>query len=75
MLNSMEAKGLFASAGSACSSRRDTRSHVLMGMGLAPERADSALRFSFSPQNTLDEARKAAEIFIASARFLKKYGR
>lgn len=74
LLNAMEAKGLFASAGSACNSRKKVESHVLNGMGLSGKRVDSAIRFSFSSLNTLEEAKMAGEIIKSQVEFLRRYG-
>ncbi len=46
----LEARGVFVSAGSACS--RGKRSHVLDALHLDPKRIDSSIRISFSHQNT-----------------------
>lgn len=61
LLHLLERQGLYVSAGSACSARKTTASHVLAAMGLDTERLDSALRFSFSSLNTIDEVKPAAE--------------
>ncbi|RME96742.1 MAG: aminotransferase class V-fold PLP-dependent enzyme, partial [Alphaproteobacteria bacterium] len=42
----LDLAGIAVSAGSACSSGKATRSHVLQAMGLAPELADATLRVS-----------------------------
>lgn len=62
MLHSLEAKGLCVSAGSACTSKSSKGSRILTAMGLSMERIDSALRFSFSRYNTVDEAELAAAL-------------
>ena len=49
LLNVFDAAGVRVSAGSACSAAKAAPSHVLLAMGLAPERAASAVRLSFSP--------------------------
>lgn len=46
----LEARGVFVSAGSACS--RGKRSHVLEALRLDPKRIDSSVRVSFSHENT-----------------------
>lgn len=60
MLNYLSAEDAFVSSGSACS--RGAKSHVLTAMGLSPARVDSALRVSFSRQNTLAQAERFAAL-------------
>lgn len=60
LLHSLEARGLYVSAGSACTSKSSKGSRILSSMGLSDERIDSALRFSFSRYNTVEEAARAA---------------
>ncbi len=52
-LRILESRGVYVSAGSACS--RGHRSHVLQAMGLESSRIDSALRVSFCPENTEED--------------------
>lgn len=56
LLHALESDGIMVSSGSACSSNKPAPSHVLTAMGLKKEEIDSALRFSFSRFNTLEEA-------------------
>lgn len=58
LLHHLEERNIYVSTGSACSSRRNVRSHVLSSMGLAPGLIDGAVRFSFSAFNTEDEIKK-----------------
>jgi len=51
----LSARGVFCSQSSACSSQRPEPSYVLRAMGCDEDKAYSAVRFSFSPLNTLDE--------------------
>lgn len=62
MLNSLDAKGICVSAGSACSAHRRSPSHVLKALGLSDARVRSAVRFSFSRYNTLDEVDRTIKI-------------
>lgn len=56
LLHSLEIKNIFISTGSACSSRKNVRSHVLTGIGLSPLKVDGSVRISFSAENTMEEA-------------------
>ena len=64
MLHSLEERGIFVSSGSACTSKSSKGSRILIEMGLNADRIDSALRFSFSRYNTVDEARMAAAAVV-----------
>jgi len=60
MLHALEGAGVYCSTGSACSSKKRRVSPVLLAMGLTPDRAEWALRFSLSPYTSDDEIRYAA---------------
>lgn len=55
LLLNLDAKGICASAGSACSTGSSNPSHVLMAIGLSPELAYSALRTTFGEENTKED--------------------
>ena len=55
MLHALEDKGIYVSAGSACSSNKPHVSNVLTCIALPKERLESTLRFSFGAFNTEDE--------------------
>ena len=63
-------QGVYVSTGSACS--KGHRSTVLTQMELDPRRIDSAVRFSFSYTNTVEEARYAAEALTRAASTLRR---
>ncbi len=72
VLHYLERFGVCVSSGSACS--RGKGSHVLRAMGLEAARVDSALRVSFSLENTKEEI----EVFLSAlkgALSLRKSGR
>lgn len=48
-------KGIFASTGSACSSKSLEPSHVLQAIGLSPEDAHSSLRLTLGIENTKED--------------------
>ncbi len=55
LLHHLAGENIFVSTGSACSSRKNIRSHVLSSMGTKNSYIDSAIRFSFSIFNELEE--------------------
>ncbi|TVQ61023.1 MAG: cysteine desulfurase [Phycisphaerales bacterium] len=62
LLMLLSEKGVCASAGAACSSGSLEPSPVLLAMGVAPEYAHGAIRFSLSRESTWDELERAAAI-------------
>jgi cysteine desulfurase len=58
----LDLKGLSISTGAACSSGVIEPSHVLMAMGLPPERARAAIRFSLGKQSTAEEVEFALRL-------------
>jgi cysteine desulfurase len=55
MMHSLNAKGVYVSAGSACSGAQRKPSRVLRAAGLPTKQIQSAIRFSFSRYQTRDE--------------------
>ncbi len=51
----LDLKGLAVSTGAACSSGAIEPSHVLIAMGMRPERARASIRFSLGKQNATDD--------------------
>jgi len=58
----LDLKGLAVSTGAACSSGALEPSHVLMAMGLEPDRARASLRFSLGKQNTAEDVEFALSL-------------
>ena len=75
MLHALEGEGVYASTGSACSSKKLKVSGVLTAMGVAPARAEWALRFSLSPHTTMEEIDDAAQKLGAIYASLKRFQR
>lgn len=67
----LDAVGIAASQGSACSSRRPEPSHVLREMGLSEGDAFSSVRFSFSRLNSEAEAQYAAKVISDRIAYLR----
>ena len=55
LLHALEERGIYISAGSACSSHKRKPSAVLTAMGLPKAEIESTVRISFSEENTLEE--------------------
>ena len=58
----LDLKGLSVSSGAACSSGAVEPSHVLLAMGLSPERARGSLRLSLGKQTTKGEIDFAIQV-------------
>jgi len=58
----LDLRGLSVSTGAACSSGAIEPSHVLVAMGLKPERARASLRFSLGKQNSSEDVDFALSI-------------
>ena len=75
LLHSLMEKGLLVSTGSACAARHRGKNRVLTAMGITGERQDGAIRFSFSPLNTEEEADEAAQYIDESLSLLRRFRR
>ena len=75
MLHALEAEGVYASTGSACSSKKLKVSGVLTAMGVRSDRAEWALRFSLSPHTTIEEIDDAAKKLGKTYDLLKRFKR
>ena len=71
LLHTFESSGLFVSTGSACNSKKKTYSHALSSYIEDEEVLKSAVRFSFSSENSLEEVNKAIAIIRKSLEMLK----
>lgn len=59
-------RGVYASAGAACSSGSLDPSPVLLAMGVPPELAHGSIRFSISRETTAEELDEAVDVIAAS---------
>ncbi|HVY54158.1 MAG TPA: cysteine desulfurase family protein, partial [Thermodesulfobacteriota bacterium] len=62
LVRELDREGVMCSQSSACTNFEVAPSYVLCSMGLSEEEAYSSIRFSFSVQNTFDEAERAAHL-------------
>ncbi|MBQ1186311.1 MAG: cysteine desulfurase [Clostridia bacterium] len=70
LLHFLDAKGIFVSSGSACS--KGKLSYTLSALKLDSKRIDSALRISFSRENTKDDIDKLCDALIEATKKLKR---
>ncbi len=75
LLHALEEKGIYVSAGSACSSHKPQPSATLQAIGLAPELVSSTLRFSFSVFTTEEEIDAAIAALNELIPKLRRYTR
>lgn len=68
----LDAEGIAASSGSACSSKSLEPSHVLLAIGLRPEEARGSLRFSLGKQNTEEDIEFAARRLVKIVERLRR---
>jgi cysteine desulfurase len=68
ILLELEARGIVCSSGSACAAGSDDPSHVLVAMGLAPEVAQTAVRFTFGRTTTEADLGAAADELVKAVR-------
>jgi len=72
LLLALSERGVYASAGAACSSGSLEPSPVLLAMGIPEHEAHGTLRFSLSRETTPDELARAAIIIAEAAEQLAK---
>ena len=76
MLHTLEDRGIFVSAGSACSSNKQKNvSATLKGIGLKPEEIDSTIRFSFCYETTKEEIDYTVDVIKENIAMLRRYVR
>ncbi|WP_368498062.1 cysteine desulfurase family protein [Herbiconiux sp. A18JL235] len=66
VLLQLEERGVIVSSGSACAAGEDDPSPTLLALGLAPEVAQTAVRFTFGPTVTRDDLMAAAAALDAA---------
>ncbi|NMB84721.1 MAG: cysteine desulfurase NifS [Methanothrix sp.] len=68
----LDSKGIAASTGSACSSKKLTASHVLTAIGLKPEESHGSLRITLGKSNTREDIDFAGQAIEESVSRLRK---
>lgn len=75
LLHALEEKGIYVSAGSACSSNKPAVSRTLQAIGVKKELLGSTLRFSFSFETTKEEIDYCLEALAELLPVLRRYVR
>ena len=71
----LEAKGIYISAGSACSTHKRSQSPTLLAIGASKEQIESTVRFSFSNDTTMEEIDYTLEVLTEVLPMLRRYTR
>ena len=75
LLHTLEEKGIYVSAGSACSSHKPQPSATLKAIGVEKDLLDSTIRFSFSIFTTLEDIDVCLQVLYDKIPMLRKYSR
>ena len=75
LLHALEDKGIYVSAGSACSAHKPQPSATLQAMGVDKELLGSTIRFSFSIFTTMEEINYTLQAMYDIIPMLRKYTR
>ncbi|MBR3643752.1 MAG: cysteine desulfurase, partial [Parasporobacterium sp.] len=75
LLHALEEKGVYVSAGSACSSNHPSVSGTLKAIGLPKELLDSTVRFSFQSETTQEELRYSLDCMKELLPVLRRFSR
>lgn len=73
MLHSLEEKGIYVSAGSACSSNKPAVSRTLKGIGLDDRQLDSTIRFSLCYDSSKEELDYVVETIAGMIDMLRRF--
>ena len=75
MLHTLEEKGIYVSAGSACSTHKRGKSPTLIAIGANPAQLESTVRFSFSDETTMAAIDYTLEVLTDVLPLLRRYTR
>lgn len=73
LLHALEDKGIYVSAGSACSAHKPQPSATLRAMGIPQDLLGSTIRFSFSVFTTMEEINYTLQTMYDIIPMLRKY--
>lgn len=75
LLHALEDRGIYVSAGSACSSNHPRPSETLMAIGVPQKEMENSIRVSLSVMNTMEEMDAAADAIAELVPFLRRFVR
>ena len=75
LLHALEEKGIYVSAGSACSAHKPQPSATLKAIGVERSALESTIRFSFSVYTTIEEIDYTLQVMYDKIPMLRKYVR
>ena len=67
VLLELERRGVISSSGSACAAGSDDPSHVLLACGIAPEVAQTSVRFTFGREELATDAPERLAALVAES--------
>lgn len=73
MLHTLEDRGIYVSAGSACSTHKRSKSPSLTAIGASGPEIDSSVRFSFTEENTKEEVDTVMDVLKQVLPMLRRY--
>ena len=75
LLHTLEERGIYVSAGSACSTHKRAGSPTLTAIGCNKKEMESAVRFSFSEENTIEQIDYTLAVLNEVAPMLRRFTR
>ena len=75
LLHALERYGILVSTGSACAAKKQGKNRILNAIGISGARQEGAIRFSFCPFNTENEADIVSDAISEQIRVLRRYKR
>lgn len=75
LLHTLEDRGIYVSAGSACSSHKRSGSPTLTALGISAREMESTVRFSFSEETTMEELDYTVNVLREVLPMLRRYAR
>ena len=75
LLHTLEDRGIYVSAGSACSTHKRAGSPTLTALGMKKAQMETTVRFSFEEENTKEQIDYCLQVLQEVLPMLKKFTR